>query len=126
MSETTKSLTDLIIEDTDFANNSVSSLANRPNAPSRLGANNLTAEQLKEKFDANPRLLKDTVNGLLDMLINGDFLSDVKVKLTEDDDTVKTLAEFLRAVVSGDLSDRYLKAYGQSPQNLPPQPYGCH
>jgi hypothetical protein len=50
----------------------ISTLADRPNSGSRYGVGDLTAQMLKERFDAFPNLVKDRLNAIVDALISED------------------------------------------------------
>lgn len=54
--------------ETEASRAGVSSLADRPTGSSKYGYGGLTSQQLKEKFDNLPRLIKDRFNEVCDML----------------------------------------------------------
>lgn len=65
---TDKKLSGLQITAEEFAKNSIANMANIPSRPSAFGAASLTPTQVKERFDANPELIRQRFNELLAML----------------------------------------------------------
>lgn len=65
---TDKKLSGLHITAEEFAENSIANMANIPSRPSAFGAASLTPTQVKERFDANPELIRQRFNELLAML----------------------------------------------------------
>lgn len=50
----------------------IATLADRPTSGSRYGVGDLTAQSLKERFDAFPNLVKDRLNAIIDALASSD------------------------------------------------------
>lgn len=106
--ENTENITpigDLKISDEEFNNRSIQGLANRPNASSTFGGGGLAPETLKERFDANPDLIRKRFNELLGKIVNGEVAEQLKA--TEDGLTLKGIYD---AIADGTLADTYLKA----------------
>lgn len=56
------------ISDDQIRAASIASLADKPNTSSNYGTGNLTAEDLKKRFDAFPNLVKDRINKIIEVL----------------------------------------------------------
>jgi hypothetical protein len=79
---TDKKLSSLYISSETFEKNSIAKMANIPSRPSAFGESSLTPAQVKERFDANPKLIKERFNELLAML--PDLGGELKLTVSVD------------------------------------------
>lgn len=94
---TDKKLSSLKISPEVFDSNSIAKMANIPSRPSAFGAASLTPQQVKERFDANPDLIRQRFNDLLEMLPDVAGEVNVTVNVNGTDKTV-TLAELVASL----------------------------
>lgn len=94
---TDKKLSSLHITAEKFAENSIANMASIPSRPSAFGAASLTPTQVKERFDANPELIRQRFNELLEMLPGIANELVVTVNVNGADETV-TLAELIASL----------------------------
>ena len=104
MNETTKeysvtNVEELKISGTDITDNGVSSLRQTPNRGSSYGRDNLTADELKARFDKLPAFIADKLNALIQSLYVGDFPLGSEKKKEK-----KSISELLDSVGNGNLA----------------------
>lgn len=87
----------------------VSSLATRPNAPSRYGEGGLTAEQLKERFDALSGILAERINKIHAYLKASDLDKNISITIGG---VAKTLAQFAEDLESGEAANYFTVKVG--------------
>lgn len=111
----------LKIQTSDLVGKLVAQLSNRPTNPIGAGGDNLTAQEVKERYDAYGHLLKDRFNALVDALVadpstDTDALANyIQVYLgdpTEDDPL--SLADALAALVTA-IAEKYALPDGGIP-----------
>ncbi len=83
----TNELSKLYITNADIAEKDIASLRDAPNRGHTYGTNNLSASDLKARFDSLPKLLIERFNALLDKIKDGSLSEELKV------DAEGTLAE---------------------------------
>lgn len=81
----------LKIEDPEFNKNKVAAMATIPSKPSAFGASRLTTQQVKERFDLNPELIKKKFNLLIEAL--PELGSVIKVDLSDKSITLLELVD---------------------------------
>ena len=59
----------LKITDAEFEEVKISNLSHRPNSVTAYGGKALSAKELKEKYDAPTKMIKDKFNGLIDEIV---------------------------------------------------------
>lgn len=93
----------------------VKSLPDRPNAYSRYGSGAMTADQLKDAFDALAELIAERLNSLFDSFADGSFTDAVRLPdVAHNKLNGVTLHTFLNYFATGDVADRI---YVKSPFN---------
>ena len=83
----TNEFSKLYITNADIAEKDIASLRDAPNRGHTYGTNNLSASDLKARFDELPKLIIKRFNALLDMIKDGSLSEELKV------DAEGTLAE---------------------------------
>ncbi len=83
----------------------ISSLPTRPNAPSAFGGKGYSAREMKECFDALPRLIIERLNLLIEEL-EGELVFERIMDLDFELDYPYTMADFLEDFATGDLASR--------------------
>jgi len=81
----------------------VSSLPTRPNAAKQFGGREYTPKELKNRFDALPRLIAARFNDLLDAMACGDILQQIRT--AEDGQTLAARLAELHTAVQGCRTD---------------------
>ena len=96
---------------------SIATLADRPNSVSRYGDSNLSAQELKERFDAFPYLVQKKINEIIDALASAsaskyitladhstgkDNLYDFIALFSRDASEGKTIADFIYALYTAE------------------------
>ena len=89
------------ITDTEIKEKGVSALRDAPNRRGGFGTNGLSAQDLKERFDALPKLTAERLNALIDAIESG----EVKIPY-EDYYGYETFADFFYAIGSGNLAKK--------------------
>lgn len=72
----------------------ISKLADRPNEQSYYGTGNLTAAELKARFDALPELNLEKINALIAAINSGEILKSISVDKADQDNLYDFLALF--------------------------------
>lgn len=111
----------LKIQTADLVGKLVAQLSNRPTNPIAAGGDNLTAQEVKERYDAYGHLLKDRFNALVDALVadpavDTDALANyIKVYLGDPaENDPLSLADALAALVT-EIAKKYEKPEGGIP-----------
>ena len=86
----------------------ISSLATRPNAPSRYGEGGLSAEKLKERFDALADVLAKRINKIHAYLKASDLDENISITIGG---VSRTLAQFAEDLESGEAAAKYINVY---------------
>lgn len=107
------SLADKKINTNQITTVGVQGLTDRPNQSLEYGGNNLTAAQLKARFDALPTIIIDAFNTLVGYLGTEAFASDLKTS----DATYTTLAALVTAIRNGGFAN-ILKVSAEKNQTL--------
>jgi hypothetical protein len=96
---------------------SIATLADRPNSVSRYGDSNLSAQELKERFDAFPYLVQKKINEIIEALASAsaskyitlaehstgkDNLYDFIALFTKDASNGKSIADFIYALYTAE------------------------
>jgi hypothetical protein len=96
---------------------SIATLADRPNSVSRYGDSNLSAQELKERFDAFPYLVQKKINEIIDALASAsaskyitlsdhstgkDNLYDFIALFSRDASNGKSIADFIYALYTAE------------------------
>lgn len=71
----------------------IASLKNRPNQPTEYGGNQMSAEQLKQRFDSLSNIIIDQLNSIITDIYNGGFAQELKLGDTDNSQTLKGLVE---------------------------------
>ena len=90
------------ITSVDLEKKTISELADRPNKVSAFGEVGLAAQQLKERFDAFPKVVKDKINEIVKALNSEDATKYIRLPSTVD--MGSSLYDFL-SYFKGDVSD---------------------
>ena len=87
------------ITESEIKKKSVASLPTRPNAPHAFGGSGISANELKEAFDALPRLVCERLNSLIDEISgsDGNITDSIKTGISEE----HTLQDMTEDIKSG-------------------------
>jgi hypothetical protein len=93
----------------------IADLSNRPNQPKKYGGDALTAAELKKKFDAFPKLIKDSFNALIAKLAS-DHSDEIMIDKSYGVGT--TLKDFLKSIGDGTLASKLIIDDGTEQKDL--------
>ena len=74
------------ITDTEIAKANIASLSDRPNSSSRYGIGDLSAQALKERFDAFPKLVQEKLNDIISALSSEEAAKYITLSPIQDAD----------------------------------------
>lgn len=89
-------LNDVTITEEDLVDKGISSLRDAPNRTGGFGHNGLSAEELRKRFDALPRLVIERLNALVRLVQNGVFAKELQIKLGEETVSLAELWDLVR------------------------------
>ncbi|MBQ1244669.1 MAG: hypothetical protein IIX94_02870, partial [Clostridia bacterium] len=94
------------ISNSEFKENSVSSLPTRPNSYSKYGNEGMSAEELKRAFDKSAEILRERLNALIETLYNSDTEEGVASEIQTGIEEIPTLKALFESVENGTLASK--------------------
>ena len=94
------------ISNSEFKENSVSSLPTRPNSYSKYGNEGMSAEELKRAFDKSAEILKERLNSLIETLYSSDTEESIASEMQTGIEEIPTLKMLFESIENGTLASK--------------------
>ena len=104
------------ITDEDLSAGKIANLPDRPNRGDGYGATGLKAKQLKEYFDKNVTLLRDTINNIIQEGDPDTLAGKIEIGSINGWGDIETLYDFIVAMEEGGLSDKFFVKFEDEEQ----------